>query len=203
MCRSYTLSPSVTSRVPHGSLDVGARLGFRRTRPRSTLQVLPAQRFVGGTLYPRPAKAGRQEPREPLSPRAILVPLAPTMLCAPAGHVGESSPRHGEATTPEGDGFYSSPTPPRFYKYSPLRCTLGDRSELNWRASSSVLSAERGAFLLFNWVNWLSLSKPTLLRYAFTLAFPSTSSGNSTALYDPQNGGYVDYTQSQTTRRHK
>jgi hypothetical protein len=51
MRRSYALSPSVTSRVPHGSLDVDARLGFRRTRPRSTLQVLPAQRFVDGTPY--------------------------------------------------------------------------------------------------------------------------------------------------------
>lgn len=28
-----TVSSSVTSRVPHGSLDVDARLGFRRTRP--------------------------------------------------------------------------------------------------------------------------------------------------------------------------
>ena len=54
-----TVSSSVTSRVPHGSLDVDARLGFRRTRPRSTLQVLPAQRFVGGTPY-----LYFQEPRE-------------------------------------------------------------------------------------------------------------------------------------------
>jgi hypothetical protein len=116
MRRSYALSPSVTSRVPHGSLDVDARLGFRRTRPRSTLQVLPAQRFVDGTPYPRPAKAGRQEPRKILFPGAILAHLPLTMLCPPGADVGESSPRHGEATIPVGDGFYSSPTPPRFYK---------------------------------------------------------------------------------------
>jgi len=115
MRRSYALSPSVTSRVPHGSLDVDARLGFRRTRPRSTLQVLPAQRFVDGTPYPRPAKAGRQEPRKLLFPGAILAHLPLTMLCPPGADVGESSPRHGEATIPEGDRSYSSPTSPRFY----------------------------------------------------------------------------------------
>jgi hypothetical protein len=108
MCRSYTLSPSVTSRVPHGSLDVDARLGFRRTRPRSTLQVLPAQRFVGGTPY-----LYSQEPRKLLFPGTILAHLSPTILCAPAGHVGESM-----YPIPEGDGFYSSPTPPLFYKTS-------------------------------------------------------------------------------------
>ncbi|RIH89267.1 hypothetical protein Mrose_00407 [Calidithermus roseus] len=36
---------------------------------------------------------------------------------APAGHVGESSPRRGEATRAKAAGFYSSPTPPRFDKY--------------------------------------------------------------------------------------
>ena len=111
MRRSYALSPSVTSRVPHDSLDVDARLGFRRTRPRSTLQVLPAQRFVDGTPY-----LYFQEPRKLLFPGAILAHLPLTMLCPPGADVGESSPRHGEATIPEGDGFYSSPTPPRFYK---------------------------------------------------------------------------------------
>jgi hypothetical protein len=105
MRRSYALSPSVTSRVPHGSLDVDARLGFRRTRPRSTLQVLPAQRFVGGTPY-----LYFQEPRKLLFPGAILAHLPLTMLCPPGADVGESM-----YPIPEGDGFYSSPTPPRFY----------------------------------------------------------------------------------------
>jgi len=112
MRRSFTLSPSVTSRVPHGSLDVDARLGFRCTRPRSRLQVLPTQRFVGGTPHPRPALAGRQEPRRPLSPRAILAHLP----YPPGADVRESLPRHSEATIPERGGFYSSPTPPRFYE---------------------------------------------------------------------------------------
>jgi hypothetical protein len=101
MRRSYALSPSVTSRVPHGSLDVDARLGFRRTRPRSTLQVLPAQRFVGGTPY-----LYFQEPRKLLFPGAILAHLP----YPPGADVGESM-----YPIPEGDGFYSSPTPPRFY----------------------------------------------------------------------------------------
>jgi len=125
MCRSYALSPSVTSRVPHGSLDIDAWLGFRRTRPRSTLQVLPAQRFVDGTPYPRPAKAGRQEPRKLLFPNAILAHLP----YPPGADVGESSPRHGEATIPEGDGFYSSPTPPRFYKNPSGRTRCWDISQ--------------------------------------------------------------------------
>jgi len=110
MRRSYALSPSVTSRVPHGSLDVDARLGFRRTRPRSTLQVLPAQRFVGGTPY-----LYFQEPRKLLFPGAILAHLPLTMLCPPGADVGESM-----YPIPEGDGFYSSPTPPRFYNLAGL-----------------------------------------------------------------------------------
>jgi hypothetical protein len=109
MRRSYALSPSVTSRVPHGSLDVDARLGFRRTRPRSTLQVLPAQRFVGGTPY-----LYFQEPRKLLFPGAILAHLP----YPPGADVGESM-----YPIPEGDGFYSSPTPPRFYKAIPINPT--------------------------------------------------------------------------------
>jgi len=59
---------------------------------------------------PRPAKAGRQEPRKLLFPGAILAHLPLTMLCPPGADVGESM-----YPIPEGDGFYSSPTPPRFY----------------------------------------------------------------------------------------
>lgn len=96
-----TVSSSVTSRVPHGSLDVDARLGFRRTRPRSTLQVLPAQRFVGGTPY-----LYFQEPRESLFPMGILPHLPPTMLCPPGADVGGSM-----YPIPEGMGFIAPPHP--------------------------------------------------------------------------------------------
>jgi len=133
MRRSYALSPSVTSRVPHGSLDVDARLGFRRTRPRSTLQVLPAQRFVDGTPY-----LYFQEPRKLLFPGAILAHLPLTMLCPPGADVGESM-----YPIPEGDGFYSSPTPPRFYKAN--RRNTGRCSGLPLGSFTPVCANGRGS----------------------------------------------------------
>ncbi len=71
-----TVSSSVTSRVPHGSLDVDARLGFRRTRPGNVVprkilphpptMLCPPGADVGESMYPISEGMGFIAPPHPL-----------------------------------------------------------------------------------------------------------------------------------------